>query len=153
MAETTPQTFENHTRFVPAYHMGVFGIFAINLLWSIYKIVRAASAGSGFAVADALVGLLLAVAFLILFFYARMFPLTVQDRVIRLEMRLRLQKLLPAELAPRIDELTVGQLAALRFASDPELPELTRKVLTEKLTDRKTIKRMIKSWQPDYQRA
>jgi hypothetical protein len=85
--------------------------------------------------------------------YARMFALTVQDRVIRLEMRLRLEKLLPADLKSRILEFSVGQLIALRFASDAELPDLARRVLDEKVKDKKSIKQMIKTWKPDYLRA
>jgi len=77
----------------------------------------------------------------------------VQDRVIRLEMRLRLQQLLAQDLRVRIPEFTVGQLVALRFASDAELPDLARKTLDEKLTDRKAIKKMIRDWQPDELRA
>ncbi len=79
--------------------------------------------------------------------------LTVQDRVIRLEVRLRMQQLLPAEIRPRISEFTVGQLVALRFASDAELPDLARKVLQDKLTDRKAIKQLVRDWQPDFVRA
>jgi hypothetical protein len=73
--------------------------------------------------------------------------------VIRLEMQLRLQQLLPTVLRPRISELTVGQLVSLRFASDEELPALAQKVLDEKITDRKAIKKMIHNWQPDFLRA
>ena len=146
MAQAKPQTMENHTRIVPAYHMGAFPLLAINLLWSGYQLVRNFSA-------DAVVALLLAVALLLIFFHARIFTLTVQDRVIRLEMRLRLEKLLPADLQPRIPEFTVSQLVALRFASDEELPGLARRTLTENITDRKTIKRMIQKWNPDYLRA
>jgi hypothetical protein len=79
--------------------------------------------------------------------------LKVQDRVIRLEERLRYQRLLPADLQPRIDDFTVNQLVSLRFASDAELPALARKVLDDKIDDRKTIKQMIKVWRPDYLRA
>jgi len=85
--------------------------------------------------------------------FARMFALTVQDRVIRLEMRLRMQQVLPQDLRGRIPEFTVGQLVSLRFASDAELTALARKVLDEKLTDRKTIKKLIRDWQPDLLRA
>ncbi len=77
----------------------------------------------------------------------------VQDRVIRLEMRLRLAGLLPADLQARIQELTVDQLVSLRFASDAELPGLTRKVLDDKITDRKSIKKLVKDWQADWMRA
>jgi hypothetical protein len=77
----------------------------------------------------------------------------VQDRVIRLEMRLRLERLLPPELRSRVSEFTVPQLVSLRFAGDDELPVLARQVLEEKLSDRKTIKRRIKNWQADFLRA
>ena len=146
MAQTTPQTYANHTRIVPAYHMVAFPILAINLLWSGYKVVRSFSG-------DSVVALLVAVALLLIFFHARIFVLKVQDRVIRLEMTLRLEKLLPADLRPRIKDFTVDQLIALRFASDEELPDLARKVLTENVSTRKAIKQMIKKWNPDYLRA
>ncbi len=95
----------------------------------------------------------MAVALVLVALYSRMFALTVQDRVIRLEMTLRLEKLLPADLKPRIGELTVNQFASLRFASDAELPALARKVLDEKLDDRKAIKQLIKEWRADELRA
>jgi hypothetical protein len=66
---------------------------------------------------------------------------------------LRLQGILPPDLLPRIPEFEVAQLIALRFASDAELPGLARKVLDEKMTDRKAIKKMVKDWQPDLLRA
>jgi hypothetical protein len=146
MAEATPQTFENHARIVPLFHMGTAGIFIINLFWSIYRLVRTPGA-------DSVVSLLVAVGLLLLFFYTRVFPLAVQNRVIRLEMQLRMRGLLPAELHGRIDEFTPAQLVALRFASDEELTELCRTVLTDKLTDQKAIKKMIKKWRPDHLRA
>jgi hypothetical protein len=79
--------------------------------------------------------------------------LKVQDRVIRLEMRLRMQQQLPPELRVRIPEFTVDQLISLRFASDAELPSLAQKVLDEKLTSRATIKKMVRDWQADLLRA
>ncbi|MBI3933325.1 MAG: hypothetical protein HY316_01450 [Acidobacteria bacterium] len=146
MAQAVPQTYENHVRIIPVFHMGLFGILLLNLGWSVYRLYRAFSF-------ETVVGLLLAIGLLILFFCARIFALRVQDRVIRLEMRLRMEKLLPADLQLRILEFTPSQLVALRFASDAELPELARRVLTEKIEDRKTIKKMIKQWNPDYLRA
>jgi hypothetical protein len=95
----------------------------------------------------------LAVAFILLALYGRMFALTVQDRVIRLEMQLRLQNALPPDLRARVSEFSVAQLVSMRFASDAELPELARKVLDEHLTDRKVIKKLVKNWQPDFLRA
>jgi flagellar biogenesis protein FliO len=145
MAEKT-QNFENHARFVPAFHMVVAPIFILNIIWCIVRLIREPSFGTT-------VSLLVAIALFLLAFTARVFALTVQDRVIRLEMRLRLQQVLPQDLKPRIPEFTVNQLVALRFASDAELPELTRRVLDEKLEDRKAIKKLIRSWQPDYLRA
>jgi hypothetical protein len=86
-------------------------------------------------------------------FLARLFALAVQDRVIRLEEQLRYERMLPAELQARAGELTMEQIIALRFASDAELTALTRKVLEEKLTERKAIKQLVKNWKPDYWRA
>jgi uncharacterized protein DUF6526 len=140
------QNFENHAKFVPGFHVVVLGIFTINLGWSLYRVAHAFSA-------ESVLSLLLAIAFILLAFYSRIFALTVQDRVIRLEMRLRLLQILPSELRPRISEFNVNQLVALRFAGDAELPALANKVLDEKLNDRKAIKKMIQDWQPDFLRA
>jgi hypothetical protein len=146
VAEPRSQSFENHTRYVPGFHYGVLGVLTLNLLYGAYRVVKAPGLDTG-------MGLLLAVALLGLLWYARRFALTVQDRVIRLEMQFRLQGLLPAELKPRIPELTRHQLVALRFASDEELPELTRAVLAEGITSRTAIKRRIRRWQSDNLRA
>jgi hypothetical protein len=142
----TAQNFENHAKFVPTFHFVVMPILTINFGWSIYRLAHAFSGNS-------VVALLVAVALILMSFHSRIFALSVQDRVIRLEMQLRMQQALPADLRPRIPQFTVGQLVSLRFASDAELPELARKVLDEKLTDRKAIKKMVKNWQPDLLRA
>jgi hypothetical protein len=147
MANQKQQNLQNHVRVVPLYHMFVLGVFLINLGTSIYRLIKIGYSW------ESLVNLLLALALVVLFFYARVFVLTVQDRVIRLEMRQRLAELLPADLRPRILEFSVGQLVALRFACDAELPALARKVLDEKLNDRKAIKQLVKDWQADYLRA
>lgn len=146
MATSTPQSFANHARVVPAYHFVAFPLLAVAFFWSAWRVMTAFTA-------DRLILLLLSLGTIILFFAARIFALTVQDRVIRLEMRLRLAQLLPADLRPRINELTPRQLVALRFASDEELPDLVRTVLVDGIRDGKTIKRMIRHWQPDYLRA
>ncbi len=146
MAKEKVQNFENHGRVIPAYHGFVFSVLAINLGWSLFSLRNEITFGS-------VVNVLVAAALIVLFFYARIFVLTVQDRVIRLEMQLRLERLLPADLRPRMGEFTVPQLISLRFASDQELPELARQVLDEKLTDRKAIKRRIKNWRADSLRA
>ncbi len=146
MPKNEVQTFENHARYVPLYHFVLFAILLVNTVWSVVRVVRHPSV-------DAAVALLLALGFLLLFFYARQFALTVQDRLIQLEMRLRLAKVLPADIVPRISELSVGQLIGLRFASDGELPGLVRKVLAEQITDRTAIKKMVRDWQPDTLRV
>jgi len=77
----------------------------------------------------------------------------VEDRVIRLEERMRLEKLLPDDLKPRIPEFTSGQLVAMRFAGDAELPALARKVLTGNIKEGRAIKQMVQNWRPDFLRA
>jgi hypothetical protein len=104
MSET--QKFENHAKMVPAFHFFVLPVFALNLVLSIERCVRSFSF-------DSVVGALVALALLLGAFYARLFALAVQDPVIRLEMRLRMQQVLPTELRGRIPEFTVGQLVAL----------------------------------------
>ena len=140
------QNFQNHVRFVPPWHFVAAPIFLLNFGWAIYRLVKDQSR-------DNIVSLLVAIALIILWAFSRLFTLTVQDRVIRLEMRLKLAALLPAETRSRIPEFTVAQLVSLRFASDAELPELARKVLADNITGRTTIKKMIKNWNPDYLRA
>lgn len=140
-----PQSFDNHAMVVPAYHYLGFGLVTINLLWNLYRTAVAFSP-------DQLVSLLTAVALVMALVYARIFALKVQDRVIRLEMRLRLATLAP-DLDSRFGEFTVNQLCSLRFASDGELPVLARKVLSDRLDDRKAIKRQIRDWQGDYWRV
>jgi uncharacterized membrane protein YciS (DUF1049 family) len=143
----TEQNFANHTRFVPAFHFFVLPVFVANFVWSLFRMKQLEFSFAG------IFGVVFAVALVILALYARMFALAVQDRVIRLEERLRYERVLPADLQTRCGELTLNQIVALRFACDTELPALTRKVLEEKLTERKTIKQLIKTWRPDYQRA
>ncbi len=145
MANQNPQNFENHTRKIPVFVIGNL-VLMVNLVGRLVDLRHGVSFGS---VMDVLVG----AALIALFVMARNSTLAVQDRLIRLEMRLRLAGVLPADLRPRIPEFTVPQLISLRFASDAELPALARKVLDEKLTERKAIKRLVKDWQADYLRA
>lgn len=141
------QNLANHTKFVPPFHYFVIPVLTINFGWSIYRWKLAAFTLDGF------MWVLVAAALLILAFCSRMFALKVQDRVIRLEERLRYQRLLPADLQARIAEFEVEQLVSLRFASDAELPALARKVLDEKMKERKAIKQLIKNWKADELRA
>ncbi len=140
------QNFKNHTRLFPPFHFVVMPILLLNLVWSIVHTSRHFSFGT-------LVNALVALALILLGFSARRFANTVQDRVIRLEMRLRMAQILPPDLRARIPDFSVGQLVALRFASDVELTDLARKVLDENLTKRAEIKKLVRDWQPDFLRA
>ncbi len=140
-----PQTYANHTRTVPIY-LGVLGILTVNLGWAVLRTARAPSL-------DGIMGVLMAATLIMVALYARGFALTVQDRVIRLEMRLRMKDVLPASMHGRINDFTRDQLVALRFACDAELPALAVKVLGDNIQDRKAIKLMIKDWQGDYLRV
>jgi len=141
------QNFANHVKFVPPFHFFAVPVFVINFFWSLYRLWQL-----GFSFAG-IFGVILAAALVVLVFEARLFALAVQDRVIRLEERLRYAQVLPADLQARTGEFMIGQIVSLRFASDEELPALARKVLDEKVTERKAIKQLIKCWRPDYQRA
>jgi uncharacterized membrane protein YciS (DUF1049 family) len=146
MEKEKPQNFANHARFVPAFHFFVLPVLLINFGRSVYVLRYGIRFHSIF-------GALFALALLMGALLARVFALSVQDRVIRLEMRLRLAELLPMDLKGQINEFTVAQLVALRFASNEELPELARRVLQDRMTDRAAIKKMVKNWRPDYLRA
>jgi hypothetical protein len=140
------QDFKNHGRIVPIFHIGVFFPFAANFLWRAYQLTQGITG-------EIVMEFIMAIALLLLATSVRRQVITVQDRVIRLEMRLRLARLLPPNLHGDIDTLTVPQLVALRFASDGELPELTREVLAGRLATQKEIKMKVKKWEADYQRA
>ena len=144
--ESTAQTYQNHARFLPSYHYFVIPVLALNVLHETWRVWLAPGLAT-------LWTLIVASALLTLGLLARSMTLTVQDRLIRLEMRLRLQQCLPAELRSRINDLTRRQLVALRFASDQELPQLVREVLEGKLTSSKEIKLRVKEWQGDFLRA
>ena len=148
------QNFANHGKLVPAFHFFVIPVLLLNLVSAIVLLYAAARHEWGaFPLFHAIFNLILAVALIVLAFLARLFALGVQDRVIRLEERLRMQQLLPEGLRPRINEFTINQLVALRFASDAELPELAGKVLRDNLNSRKAIKQMIRNWRADHQRV
>jgi Family of unknown function (DUF6526) len=143
---STAQTYQNHARFLPPYHYFVIPVLGLNVLNEIRHVWLAPRLGT-------LWTLIVASALLMLGFLARTMTLTVQDRLIRLEMRLRLQQCLPGDLRARINDLTRGQLVALRFASDQELPQIVREVFEGKLATSKEIKLRVKDWQSDFLRA
>lgn len=141
------QNFANHTKMVPLFHYFVFPVLVVNFVASVVRLVH------GRHWVEETIGVLTAAALFLLCAYARIFALTVQDRVIRLEERLRYERLLPEDLKARIPEFTRDQFVSLRFASDAELPVLARKVLTDKLTERKAIKQLVQHWRADNLRA
>ena len=145
MAQST-QTYKNHVRFLPPFHFFVMPVLALNTLIAIRHVWLSPNRSTAWSFVVALALLLLAG-------LSRRMVVTVQDRVVRLEMRLRLQQCLPADLRSRIDDLTVRQLVALRFASDAELADLVREVLAGKLATTKEIKLRVKNWQGDFLRA
>jgi hypothetical protein len=145
MADASPQNFSNHSRYDPLFHFFVLPVFAISLIGSIVLVVMRPGLHTAWLVV-VMVALLLAVLKL------RLYPLKVQDRVIRLEERLRLMTLLDPALRPRIGELTESQLIALRFASDAELPALASRALNEKLSGHE-LKKAIQHWRPDNWRV
>jgi hypothetical protein len=147
MADTqTQQSYETHRRRTPALYNAAFLVLLLNVLWSAYRLVQALSF-------DGLLALLVAIAFVVIGAYARTQTLTVQNRVIRLEERLRYERLLPADVAAQAATLPVPQIVALRFASDAELPALLDEVLSGQLTEPKAIKMRVKTWRADLLRA
>jgi hypothetical protein len=146
MSEAVPQTYATHRRYVPAFHFVTAGLLLLNFVWSVVVIFRHFSP-------TAVINALTAVALLLLFNYARAFAVGNQDRIIRLEMGLRLERLLPADLKGRIGEFTRGQLVGMRFASDGELPALAKQVLGDKTLGAEQIKKLVKDWQGDYHRV
>lgn len=152
MAEKTPQTFANHTRFDPAFHFFLGPVFILGVILSLVHFFYHFRESDARDNIHSFLIVVLAVALLTWLFKTRLYALKVQDRVIRLEERLRLMQVLPEPLRARIPELTESQLIALRFASDAELPKLVERALNEKLS-RKDIKKSIQNWRPDYWRV
>lgn len=139
---STPQTYANHTRWHPPFHFFLVPVLLINLVWSIVLFVKNPGWTQGWLIVVSL-------ALLVLMFLVRINPLRAQDRIIRLEEQLRYQQILPADLAREAANLRAGQIIALRFASDDELPGLIREVLEGRLTKPADIKRAIKNWRAD----
>lgn len=139
MSET--QSLKNHARFDPLYHFLIFSVYVLNLVYAGIHLHRQPSISSEWY-------LVLSILAIVPILKLRTYPLRVQDRVIRLEERLRLQALAPQEWHAQIYRLNEGQLIALRFAADDEVVELAKQALEHNLT-RKQIKERIKSWRPD----
>lgn len=145
MSQQKTQTFANHGRFHPLFHFILAPFLLLNWIATIIFLVRHPNPWH-------LWMMLLAFVFILMLVLSRVYALKVQDRVIRLEERLRLSTLLQEPTRARIGELTEKQLVALRFASDAEIPALVARTLSEKL-EPKQIKQAIQTWRPDYFRV
>ena len=143
--ERTPQTFANHAKYDPSFHFFLVPVMLINIIFAGYHLFVSRSLGAGWF-------FILSFALLVTVNRVRVYATKVQDRVIRVEERLRLATVLPEALRVRIGELSDSQVVGLRFASDQELPGLVQRALDEKL-DRAAIKKAVTDWRPDYSRV
>ena len=143
MSET--QDFKHHGRFDPLYHFFLATVSIATIVIAVIYCIRHFCFNSVWLV-------VVSVAFFLALFRMRQYPLKVQDRVIRLEERLRLEALAPAEWRPQISRLSEDQLIGLRFASDDEVVVLAKLALEQNLT-RKQIKERINHWRPDNWRV
>ena len=140
------QTFQNHPRFHPLFHFVGFPILAISLIYFIVRVFQDFSW-------DRLMFVFLILGIVATFFLSRVNALKVQDRVIRLEERLRYKELLPNDLAEKASNFKTSQMIALRFASDKELLDLVERTLNGEFATTKDIKLAIKNWRGDYLRV
>ena len=145
MAEQSGQTYATHTRWDPLFHFFLLPVAGINVVVTIVNLIRNPGLGAGWFV-------VLALAAAIAVVKIRTYALKAQDRVIRLEERLRMAQLLSEPLRRRTGELTEAQLVAMRFAPDAELPALVEKALAGKMPQRE-IKQAIVNWRADYFRV
>jgi hypothetical protein len=145
MAQIT-QTYKNHIRWLPPFHFFVLPVLLANVLNQFRHLWGSMTLGVAWSA-------IVAVAIFMAALFSRVQANTVQDRVIRLEMRLRLRELLSGDLQKRINDLTPDQLVGLRFASDAEMPELVRDVLAGTLKTKTAIKKRVRDWQGDWLRA
>jgi Family of unknown function (DUF6526) len=140
-----PQSYASHAKIDPAFHFFVLPVLLINILVVAYLLIRHPGIGGAWL-------LLISVTLLVLAARSRSWATHLQDRVIRVEERIRLAAILPEPLRSRIGELSDSQIVGLRFASDAELPSLFQRALDEKLS-RSDIKKAITNWRPDYSRV
>jgi hypothetical protein len=139
---TTPQTFANHTRWQAPFHYFVVPVLLINIVWAVITFVKTPTWNSGWWI-------IVSVALVVMATLVRLNSLKVQDRLIRLEERLRYQQVLSPALLQQANALQTGQIIALRFAGDDELEELVSSALAGKFAKNSEIKRAIKSWRAD----
>jgi uncharacterized protein DUF6526 len=143
---TATQNYRNHARFFPLFHFVALPILLLNFLNTVRHVWLAPNRSTAWT-------MVVAFGLVVLALSARVMALTVQDRVIRLEMQLRLMRVLPPDLHGRIGQLQREHFVALRFAGDDELPTLVREILEGRLQSRKDIKLRVKNWQADWLRA
>lgn len=140
------QNFQNHARYFPLFHFVIFPLLALNLIWQGIMLYLYPSWNQAAFI-------VLSVVFILMILAARLQSLKVQDRVIRLEERIRYGELLPAYMLKLTRDLSIGQIIALRFASDEELPDLVRRTLDGEFATTTDIKKAIKNWRADFLRA
>ena len=144
MSDDNVQNYGNHARWLPPFHFFAFPVLLINTIVMIVALVKNPSL-------DTLWGTLVAAALMVGVFLARWMPLRLQDRVVRLEEMLRLERLLPGRYT-EFERLSKGQLIGIRFASDAEVPHLVERILEGELVSRDDVKRAVQHWRPDHSR-
>jgi hypothetical protein len=145
MAEPA-QTYASHRRFIPIYHFFAVPVLLINVIVTAIQFARDPRLITGW-------GVVVALALFFGMLFLRFMPLRAQDRIIRLEERTRLERILPSDLRGRVSELSESQLIAIRFAPDDEVPDLTRRTLNGELKTQGDIKRAIRNWRADRLRV
>ena len=145
MSEKKPQNYENHAKFIPVFHYIALPLLLVNFFGALFRVTQEISF---YTLND--VGL--AISLIVVAVFTRLFALKAQDRVIRLEEQIRMQTFLPDALKAHVGRLTMGQIVALRFASDEELADLTQEALDQN-TSPNALKQAVKNWRPDYDRV
>jgi cell division protein FtsL len=145
MSEKNPQNYENHAKFIPVFHYIALPLLLVNFFGALFRVTQEIS----FYTFN---GVGLAISLIVVAVFTRLFALKAQDRVIRLEEQIRMQTFLPDALKAHVGRLTMGQIVALRFASDEELVDLTQDALDQN-TSPNALKQAVKNWRPDYDRV
>lgn len=145
MSEKKPQNYENHAKFIPVFHYIALPLLFVNFFGALFRVTQEISFYT-------LNGVGLAISLIVVAVFTRLFALKAQDRVIRLEEQIRMQTFLPDALKAQVGRLTMGQIVALRFASDEELVDLTQDALDQN-TSPNALKQAVKNWRPDYDRV
>jgi len=145
MSEKKPQNYKTHAKFIPVFHYIALPLLLVNFFGALFRVTQEISF---YTLND--VGL--AISLIVVAVFTRLFALKAQDRVIRLEEQIRMQTFLPDALKVHVGRLTMGQIVALRFASDEELADLTQEALDQN-TSPNALKQAVKNWRPDYDRV